>query len=185
MISTSSAASIRAGWAQVVDLPWQRRAIVRADNPDSRSASRTTRRSPRWCARKSKTSAAVISTGIPTGHREERLQIEGHRPQRIRPAPVCHEPQIPVHQPVTQPIPACPDPTRCEQDKGRCSSQHPPSTARKPAEATDHRCIKRCALGTRRNRCSPIVTATAVTWSAQSGNVQWASTTATAPKPKA
>ena len=38
-------------------------------------------------------------------HREERLQIEGHRPQRVRPAPARHELQIPVHQPLTQAIP--------------------------------------------------------------------------------
>jgi hypothetical protein len=40
-----------------------RRAIVRADKPDSRSASRTTNRSPRWCARNSNTSAATTLTG--------------------------------------------------------------------------------------------------------------------------
>jgi hypothetical protein len=39
------------------------------------------------------------------GHREKRLQIEGHRPQRVRPAPAGHELQIPVHQPVAQAIP--------------------------------------------------------------------------------
>ena len=45
----------------------KRRAIVRADSPDSRSASRSTVRSPRWSARKSNTSAAVTSTGsLPT-----------------------------------------------------------------------------------------------------------------------
>jgi asparagine synthase (glutamine-hydrolysing) len=38
-------------------------------------------------------------------HREERLQIEGHRPQRVRPAPARHELQIPVHQPLAQAIP--------------------------------------------------------------------------------
>ena len=38
------------------------------------------------------------------GHRKERLQIEGHRPQRVRPAPARHELQIPVHQPLAQPV---------------------------------------------------------------------------------
>jgi hypothetical protein len=38
------------------------------------------------------------------GHREEGLQIEGHRAQRVRPAPARHELQIPVHQPLTQPV---------------------------------------------------------------------------------
>ena len=37
------------------------------------------------------------------GHLKERLQVEGRRPQRIRPAPARHELQIPVRQPVTQP----------------------------------------------------------------------------------
>ena len=37
-------------------------------------------------------------------HREERLQVKGHRPQRVRAAPARHELQIPVHQPVTQPV---------------------------------------------------------------------------------
>jgi hypothetical protein len=37
-------------------------------------------------------------------HREERLQVKGHRPQRVRPAPACHELQIPVHQPIAQPV---------------------------------------------------------------------------------
>jgi hypothetical protein len=38
-----------------------------------------------------------------SGHPEERLQIEGHRPQRVRPAPARHELQIPVRQPLAQP----------------------------------------------------------------------------------
>ena len=41
-----------------------RRAIVRADTPDSRSANRTTDRSPRCSARKSNTSAGLTSTGF-------------------------------------------------------------------------------------------------------------------------
>jgi hypothetical protein len=40
-----------------------RRAIVRADNPDSPSLIRITVRSPRCCARKSNTSAATTSAG--------------------------------------------------------------------------------------------------------------------------
>src|SRR5207302_1094987 len=35
---------------------------------------------------------------------EERLQVESHRPQRVRPAPARHELQIPVHQPIAQPV---------------------------------------------------------------------------------
>ena len=35
---------------------------------------------------------------------EERLQVESHRPQRVRPAPARHELQIPVHQPVTEAV---------------------------------------------------------------------------------
>jgi hypothetical protein len=31
-------------------------------------------------------------------------QIEGHRPQCVRQAPARHELQIPVHQPLTQPV---------------------------------------------------------------------------------
>ena len=45
----------------------------------------------------------VTVVNIP-GHREERLQVKGHRPQRVRPAPARHELQIPVHQPLTQPV---------------------------------------------------------------------------------
>jgi hypothetical protein len=35
---------------------------------------------------------------------EERLQVERHRPQSVRPRPARHELQIPVHQPVAQRI---------------------------------------------------------------------------------
>jgi hypothetical protein len=38
------------------------------------------------------------------GHLEERLQIKGDRPQRVRPAPARHELQIPVHQPLAQAV---------------------------------------------------------------------------------
>jgi hypothetical protein len=44
-----------------------------------------------------------LDRGLP-GHREERLQVERHRPQRVRPAPARHELQIPVHQPLAQPV---------------------------------------------------------------------------------
>ena len=37
-------------------------------------------------------------------HREERLQVERDRPQRVRTAPARHELQIPVCQPLTQRI---------------------------------------------------------------------------------
>jgi hypothetical protein len=37
--------------------------------------------------------------------REERLQIERHRPQRVRPSPPSHKLQIPIHQRITEPIP--------------------------------------------------------------------------------
>ena len=38
-------------------------------------------------------------------HGEERLQIEGHRPQRVRPRPTSDELQIPIHHRIAQPIP--------------------------------------------------------------------------------
>jgi hypothetical protein len=37
-------------------------------------------------------------------NREERLQVERDRPQRVRPTPARHELQIPVCQPLTQRI---------------------------------------------------------------------------------
>jgi hypothetical protein len=38
-------------------------------------------------------------------HREEHLQIERHRPQRVRPRPASDELQIPVNERITKPIP--------------------------------------------------------------------------------
>jgi hypothetical protein len=46
---------------------------VRADKPDSPSLIRTTMRSPRWSATKSKMSAAATSTGSFVDDGEERL----------------------------------------------------------------------------------------------------------------
>jgi transposase len=61
------------------------------------------------------------------GHHEERLQIEGHRPQRVRPAPARHELQVPG-PPAAHPAGNGPgqNPTRNAQDTGSCPFQHHP-----------------------------------------------------------
>ncbi len=51
-------------------------------------------------------------------HREERLEIERHRPQHVRPRPARHELQITIHQPMAQQIPDLTGP-RHSADKTR------------------------------------------------------------------
>jgi hypothetical protein len=77
-------------------------------------------------------------------HQEERLQVEGHRPQRVRPAPARHELQIPVHQPLTQPVTDLARP-RHETHKTRKLLISTPSRHVTPEHRsdTDHPCIKR------------------------------------------
>jgi hypothetical protein len=41
---------------------------------------------------------------VPGDHAEERLQVERHRPQRVRPRAPRHELQVTIHEPVTQGI---------------------------------------------------------------------------------
>jgi hypothetical protein len=41
-------------------------------------------------------------------HGEKRLQIKGHRPNRVRPSPARNELQIPINQRIAKPIPRLP-----------------------------------------------------------------------------
>jgi hypothetical protein len=90
------------------------------------------------------------------GHREERLQIEGHRPQRVRPAPACHELQIPVHQPLTQAITDLARPRHAAHKTGKLLISAPSQPGpQERGNDTDHPCIKRyvrthgCSAGAR------------------------------------
>jgi hypothetical protein len=72
-----------------------------------------------------------------TGHREERLQIEGHPPT------ACSVGTVPPRTPDTSPQAARPGdnrpgqtPTRNAQDTGSCSFQHHPGPASENTEAT-------------------------------------------------
>ena len=61
------------------------------------------------------------------GHREERLQVDRHRPPRVRPAPARHELQIPVHQPVAQPVTDLARPDTKRARHGKLLGLHHPS----------------------------------------------------------
>ena len=119
---------------------------MRADRPDSRSADADHR-----------AVAALMGQELEHVHRprrltgassttaEEHLQIERHRPQRVRPTPPRDELEIGVHERITQRV-ARPHPTATQTgpDTETGSSPNAPSTLRtRRGCPQDHPCIRR------------------------------------------
>jgi hypothetical protein len=73
---------------------------------------------------------------IPRHHGEGRLQIEGHRAQRVRPRSAGHELQVPVDELITEPTPHLARPiSRAHQE--RETSHHRTLTAARPPARYD------------------------------------------------